>query len=41
MLYGEERDMDKYNLPDGSGRYYASMPSNSWNDKGNETEPMV
>lgn len=23
---GEERDMDKYNIPDGKGRYYASMP---------------
>lgn len=23
---GEERDMDKYNIPDGNGRFYASMP---------------
>lgn len=23
---GEERDMDKYNIPDGTGRFYASMP---------------
>jgi adenine-specific DNA-methyltransferase len=26
FVNGEERDMDKYNIPDGTGRYYASMP---------------
>jgi adenine-specific DNA-methyltransferase len=25
-VHGEERDMEKYNIPDGTGRYYASMP---------------
>lgn len=25
-VFGEERDMDKYNIPDGTGRFYASMP---------------
>ena len=25
-VYGEERDMEKYNIPDGTGRFYASMP---------------
>jgi adenine-specific DNA-methyltransferase len=26
FVRGEERDMDKYNIPDGTGRFYASMP---------------
>jgi adenine-specific DNA-methyltransferase len=26
FVRGEERDMDKYNIPDENGRYYASMP---------------
>lgn len=26
FVYGEERDMEKYNIPDGKGRFYASMP---------------
>jgi adenine-specific DNA-methyltransferase len=26
FVHGEERDMDKYNIPDESGRFYASMP---------------
>ena len=26
FVKGEERDMEKYNIPDGKGRFYASMP---------------
>jgi len=26
FVFGEERDLEKYNMPDGNGRFYASMP---------------